>query len=117
MDPGEDQVKLASDWTMSMDILLTELRVKTNHWCCLPWKLAAIALPDAEEARKAAREALALWDDDSMRRAETDLPTFAELLRTEPAWTLADDSQVFTEAKVANDGVDKGPAPQQAQRR
>ena len=51
------------------------------------------------------------------RRAETDLPTFAELLRTEPAWTLADDSQVFTEAKVANDGVDKGPALQQAQRR
>ena len=44
-------------------MILTELKVKTAFWKCLPWKLAGLAFPDLDRARQCAQECRKLWLD------------------------------------------------------
>lgn len=38
LESDEDAVKVASDWSLSMDVLLTEIKAQ-SHWVCTCWKL------------------------------------------------------------------------------
>ena len=58
----EDQANLLSDWTVAMECLTTEVRLKTAHWQGLPWMLAGLALPDDEAARAIGRKAIRLFE-------------------------------------------------------
>lgn len=45
----------------SEDIILTQVRLKTSCWSCLPWKLAGLGSESPEVARRCGRECLHLF--------------------------------------------------------
>lgn len=54
----KEQTDLATEWQIAMDVVLTEVKVKTSFWDCLPWYLCSIAQGNEQNARECAAEAL-----------------------------------------------------------
>ena len=42
--------------------IVSELKLKTAHWACLPWKLAGLASDDCEAVHRCGRDVLLLYD-------------------------------------------------------
>ena len=60
---GDMRTQLMQDCYGAADLILSTIRLKTRHWCTLPWKLRALAADDPEVARKHGREAIAMFQE------------------------------------------------------
>jgi hypothetical protein len=63
---------LLADWTIAIDTILTEVKLKTQYWSTLPWVLCALAFDDVELSRAKGRRAIQMYDE-SLIHASVDV--------------------------------------------